>query len=78
MTIMLLDVKCTLLYGAILRSIYIELPRQEPRHGDGSTMRMLKKAMNGIRAAPQIWAEAVKENMIELEVRVSELHPSVY
>lgn len=40
-------------------------------------MGKLKKAMYGMRDAPQIWADTVKEKMFELGSNVSGLHPSV-
>jgi hypothetical protein len=75
---MILDVKCAFLYGSMRRRVYIELPRQDPRHGSGDTVGLLKKAMYGTRDAPQIWQEEVQRTMEEIGFKVSMLHPSIY
>lgn len=78
MSSVLLGVKCVFLYGNTRGNVYIGLPRQNPRYGDGSTTEQLKKTMHGTRGAPQIWASAVKEQISGLGFGASELHPSVY
>ena len=75
---MVLDVKCALLYREMRRRVYIELPRQDRRYGDGSVVGMLRKAMYGTRDAPKIWRDQVQEALEELGFITSVLHPSVY
>ena len=61
--IMVMDVKCAFLYGVCRRRIYIELPRQDPKHGAADLVGLLQKAMYGTRDAPQIWAKEVQKVM---------------
>ena len=75
--LMILDVKCAFLYGACKRTIYIELPAQDPRYGTGVAGR-LRKAMYGTRDAPQIWAGEVARALATLGFERSVLQPSVY
>ena len=76
--IMVMDVKCAFLYGDCRRRIYIELPRQDPKHGAGDLVGRLQKAMYGTRDAPQIWAKEVQKAMEGLGFVISVLQPSVY
>ena len=75
---MIMDVKSAFLYGKVKRTVYIELPKEDPRSRKGDTLGKLIKAMYGTRDAPQIWQEVVKEKMKKLGFLVSMLHPSVY
>jgi hypothetical protein len=75
--LMILDVKCAFLYGECKRTIYIELPTQDPRYGTGVVGR-LRKAMYGTRDAPQIWAGEVARVLTILGFERSVLQPSVY
>ena len=75
---MLLDVKCAFLYGRMRRTVYIELPRQDPRYGDGGVVGFFWKAMYGTRDAPQIWQGEVRITMEEIGFKPSLLHPSVF
>jgi hypothetical protein len=76
--IMLLDVKCAFLYGKTKRTVYIELPPEDPNHRCGKYYGLLEEAMCGARDAPQIWQEVVAEVMMRLEFKASLHHPSVY
>ena len=76
--LMFMDVKGAFLYGECRRKIYIELPSQDPRHGDGGLVGMLRKAMYGTRDAPQIWQQEVQKAMESLGFTMSTLQPSVY
>ena len=60
---MVMDVKCAFLHGVCRRRIYIELPRQDPKHGAADLVGLLQKAMYGTRDAPQIWAKEVQKVM---------------
>jgi len=72
-----IDVKCAFLYGDARRTIYIELPEQDPKAG-GSQVGLLKKAMYGTRDAPLIWRSTVDRVMKELGFSVSMLQSGVY
>lgn len=76
--VMIMDVKAAFLYGKCRRKIYIELPSQDPRHGDGGLVGLLKKAMYGTRDAPQIWQKEVQKTMESFGFTMSVLQPSVY
>jgi hypothetical protein len=76
--LMILDVKCAFLYGLMKRTVYIELPSQDPRYGDGEVVGVLRKAMYGTRDAPQIWQNEVKHSMEAIGFVMSSLQPSVY
>jgi len=64
--ILLLDVKKAFLYGRIQRSVYIELPAEDPKSESGKYVGKLVKAMYGTRDAPQVWQEEVRRTMEEL------------
>ena len=75
---MVMDVKCAFLHGVCRRRIYIELPRQDPKHGAADLVGLLQKAMYGTRDAPQIWAKEVQQVMEGLGFVLSMFQPSVY
>ena len=74
--IMVMDVKCAFLYGVCRRRINIELPRQEPKHGEANLVGLLQKAMYLTRDAPQIWAKEVQKVMEGLGFVISMFQPS--
>ena len=76
--IMIMDVKSAFLYGVMKRKVYIELPTQDPRYGDGNLVGVLNKAMYGTRDAPQIWQDEVRKTMEEMGMVASAFQPSVY
>ena len=63
---MILDVKKAFLYGKIARSVYIELPDEDPVSKTGNYVGKLRKAMYGTRDAPQVWQNEVKTTMKKL------------
>ena len=73
-----MDVKSAFLYGDCRRRIYIELPRQDSKHGDAEFVGRLQKAKYGTQDAPQIWAKDVQKVMEGLGIVVSMFQPSVY
>lgn len=56
----LLDAAFALGCEAMRCNVYIELPYQDPRLGNGRTIGRLMKAMYGTQGAPRIWADTVK------------------
>ena len=76
--IMVMDVKCAFLYGVCRRRIYIELHRQDPKHGAADLVGLLQKAMYGTPNAPQIWAKEVQKVMEGLGFVISIFQPSVH
>ena len=76
-SIMIVDVESAFLYGAARRTIYIELPEQDPYSGKNLVGR-LGKSMYGTRDAPLIWRALVDETMGNLGFERSMLQPGVY
>jgi len=74
---MILDVKRAFLYGDIEDKIYIELPEEDTMKSKGY-VGLLKKAMYGTRAAPQVWQEVVRKKMVSLDFVPSIKFPCVY
>ena len=58
---MLLDVKKAFLYGSLKRRVYIELPPEDTGREEGRMMGLLHKAMYGLRDAPQVWQQEVRQ-----------------
>ena len=61
--IMIVDVKKAFLYGKINRSVYIELPQEDPMSSSGLYVGKLVKAMYGTRDAPMVWQGEVRRTM---------------
>ena len=59
--LMTLDFSKAFLYGDVRREIYIELPPEDSRKGAADLIGLLRKSMYGLRDAPQIWQEVVRE-----------------
>jgi len=76
--VMLLDVKKAFLYGELKRSVYIELPAEDDMSKSGRYVGKLKKAMYGLRDAPQVWQGEVKKAMESLGFHTSASTPCVY
>lgn len=47
----------------MITNVYIDLPKQDPRSGDGRVFGKIDGTMYGARDAPQIWAETVMNDM---------------
>ena len=56
--LMVLDTKKAFLYGLATRSIYIELPEQEPE--GGTLVGKLRRTLYGTRNAPLAWQKVVR------------------
>ena len=76
--IVVMDMLCAFLYGVCRRRIYIDLPRQDPKHGASDLVCLLRKSMYGTRDAPLIWAKEVQKVMEEWGFVISKFQPSVY
>ena len=76
--VMLLDVKKAFLYGLLKRTVYIELPEEDEKAKTGKYVGKLRKAMYGLRDAPQIWQGEVKRTMEELGFHAIVSTPCVY
>ena len=69
-TIMLADVKTAFLYGDARRSLYVELPPENPLSATGRHVGKLERAMYGTRDVPMTWQDHVRET---LRVHVDDL-----
>ena len=76
--IMVLDVKKAFLYGRIQRTVYIELPSEDPMSQSKQYVGRLIKAMYGTRDAPAVWQEEVRRTMKELGFKPCLATPCVY
>ena len=74
---MVLDVKRAFLYGHARRRIYLKLPKEDPRYGQGVMGRLLR-SMYGTRDAPQIWQGEVRAAMTSIGFRACRSKPCVY
>lgn len=67
LSLILLHVKRAFLYESTRWNACIELPRQDPHHGDVQTGGG-RQAMYGAMGRTQIWADVVREKMIGLNL----------
>ena len=75
---MVMDVKRAFLYGLARRPLYIKLPAEDPRSGEGDIVGRLVRSMYGTRDAPLIWASEVKKLFLSMGFRQSRSNPSIY
>lgn len=57
--------------------MHIELPRRDPKYGDGKSMCKLNKAMYSTCDAPQMCAGMVEQKTVAIGLRAITLLPSV-
>jgi len=74
--IMILDIKRACFIREVEDDIYIELLDEDAKKKEGS-VGLLKKAMYGTRAAPQVWQEVVRRRMVSLGLSPSIESPCV-
>ena len=77
-SIMLADVKTAFLYGAARRSLYVELPPEDPLAASGRYVGKLERAMYGTRDAPMIWQDHLRKTLIDKKFKESVAHPGVF
>ncbi len=63
---MLIDVKKAFLYGQINRTVFVELPAEDPMSKTGLYVGQLEKAMYGTRDAPAVWQDELEGTLKEL------------
>ena len=64
-TLMTIDFSKAFLYGNTKREVYIELPDEDGRKSSGDVVGRLNKSMYGLRDAPQIWQEVVRQMLLD-------------
>ena len=62
----------------ISRTVYIELPSEDPMSEGKNMVSKLDKAMYGTRDAPAVWQAEVEKTMIELGFRPVVSTPWLY
>jgi hypothetical protein len=78
LTLMVLDISCAFLYAGIKRTIYIELPAEDPMSESGEWVGQLEKALYGTRDAPQAWLEELGSTLKEIGFQMSQHFPGLY
>ena len=73
-----IDVKKAFLYGEIERTLFIELPEQDPRSSDGRWVGRLRRTMYGTRDAPAAWQKMLGSVMRKLGFKACRSVPCVY
>ena len=77
-SIMVADVKTAFLYGEARRSLYVELPPEDPLAASGRYVGKLERAMYGTRDAPMIWQDHLRKTLIGKKFKESVTHPGVF
>ena len=75
---MLADVKTAFLYGEARRSLYVELPPEDPMAASGQYVGKLERAMYGTRDAPTIWQDHLRKTLLDMKFMGSVTHPGVF
>ena len=73
-----IDVKKAFLYGEMERTLYVELPPEDPRAGDGRWVGLLKRTMYGTRDAPAAWQKMLGSVMQRLGFVACKSVPCLY
>ena len=76
--IMLADVKTAFLYGDARRSLYVELPPEDPLATSGQYVGKLERAMYGTRDAPMIWQDHLRKTLLDRKFKESVTHPGFF
>ena len=71
-SIMLADVKTAFLYGDARRSLYVELPPEDPLAASGRYVGKLQRAMFGTGHAPMIWQDHLRKTLFDMKFKESE------
>ena len=75
---MLADVKTAFLYGDARRSLYVELPPEDPLAASGQYVGKPERAMYGTRDAPMIWQDHLRKTLTDMKFKESVIHPGVF
>ena len=68
-SIMRADVKIAFLYGDARRSLYVELPPEDPLSASGRYVGKLERPMYGTRDAPMIWQGYLRETLLGMKFK---------
>ena len=73
----MLDVKTAFLYGA-RRSLYVELPPEDPLAASGRYVGKLGRAIYGTRDGLVIWQDHLRKILLDMKFKESVTHPGVF
>ena len=76
--IMLSDVETAFLHGDARRSLYVELPPEDPLPASGQYVAKLERAMYGTRDTPMIWQDHLRKTLLDRKFKESVTHPGVF
>ena len=76
--LMTLDFEKAFLNGSVLRDVCIALPPEDSRADGGANVGYLRRAMYGLREAPAIWQDVVRDLMCGLGYVPCPTMPCVY
>ena len=77
-SIMLADFNTAFLYGDARRSLYVELPPEDPLTASGRYVGNLERAMYGTRDAPMIWQDHLRRTLLCMKFKESVTPPGVF
>ena len=77
-SIMLAPVKTAFLYGDARRSLYVELPLEDPFSASGRHVGKLERAMCGTRDAPMIWQDHLQKPLSDVKFKESVTHRGAF
>ena len=77
-SIMLADVRTAFLYGDARRSLYVELPPEDPLAVSGRYVGKLERAKYGTRDAPMIWQDHLRKTLLDVKFKESVTHPGCF
>ena len=76
--IMLADVTAAFLYGDARKSMYVELPPEDPLAAFGQYVGKLERAMYDTRDAPMVWQDHLRKTLLDRKFKESVTHPGVF
>ena len=76
-SIMLADVKTAFLNGDARRSLYVELPPEDPLSASGRYVGKLERALYGTRDSPVSWQDHLRKTLLGRKFKESVTHPGV-
>ena len=71
-------IKTAFLCGDARRSLYVELPPEDPLAASGRYVGKLERALCGTRDAPMIWQDHLPKTLLDMKVTESVTHPGVF
>ena len=75
---MLADVETAFVYGDARRSLYVELPHEDPLAACGRHVGKLERVMYCSRDALMIWQDHLRKTQLDMKFKESVTHPGVF